>query len=76
MHRRILSQNLQLSFVYLKIDRNTAIKRIEQRGNHFFCASLIDNQFQILEEPKKAIIIDAKDSINQIIKKIDHIIDS
>ena len=76
VHRKILSQNLLLSFVYLKIDRNTAIKRLEQRGNHFFNLSLIDNQFQILEEPKKAIIIDAKDSISQILEKIDHIIDS
>ena len=76
MHRRILSQNLRLSFVYLKIDRNTAIKRVEQRGNHFFNLSLIDNQFQILEEPQKAIIIDAKDSINQVLEKFDNIIDS
>ncbi len=76
MHRRTLSQDLVLSFVYLKIDRNTAIKRLEQRGNHFFNPSLIDNQFQILEEPKKAIIIDAKYSIKQVLEKIDHLIDS
>jgi gluconokinase len=76
MHRRILSQNLLLSFVYLKIDRNTAIKRLEKREHHFFRPSLIDNQFQMLEEPKKAIIIDAKDSIFQVLKRIDHIINS
>lgn len=76
MHRQILSQDLPLSYVYLKIDRNTAVKRLEQRKNHFFKPSLIDDQFEILEEPKKAIIIDAKNPINHIINKIDQIIDS
>ena len=76
IHRRILSQDLLLSFVYLKIDRNTAVKRIEERGNHFFCPSLLDEQFQMLEEPKKAIIVDATDSISQVLKIIDQIIDS
>ncbi len=72
-HRRILSQNLLLSFVYLKIDRKTAIKRLEERKNHFFSPSLLDNQFEILEEPQRAIVIDAKDSINEVLNKIDHI---
>jgi len=76
IHRRILSQDLLLSFVYLKIDRNTAVKRIEERENHFFSPSLLDNQFQMLEEPKKAIIVDATDSISQVLKIIDQIIDS
>jgi gluconokinase len=48
IHRRILSQDLLLSFVYLKIDRNTAVKRIEERENHFFSLSLLDKQFQML----------------------------
>jgi carbohydrate kinase (thermoresistant glucokinase family) len=76
MHRRMLSQNMLLSFVYLKIDRNTAIKRLEEREHHFFRPSLLDDQFQMLEEPQKAIIIDARDSIDQVLIKIDHIINS
>ena len=76
IHRRILSQDLLLSFVYLKIDRNTAVKRIEERENHFFSPSLLDDQFQMLEEPKNAVIVDATDSISQVLKIIDQIIDS
>lgn len=38
-------------FVYLKVSPNVAKKRVAERKNHFFKVSLVDSQFEILEEP-------------------------
>ena len=44
--------------VYLKINKETARKRINNRRDHFMPDSLVESQFSILEEPKKAITLD------------------
>ena len=43
--------------VYLKINKETARKRINNRRDHFMPDSLVESQFSILEEPKKAITL-------------------
>jgi gluconokinase len=40
-----------LRFVFLEIDRASALQRVSSRGAHFFSASLVDSQFAILESP-------------------------
>ena len=44
--------------VYLKINKETARKRINNRRDHFMPDSLVESQFSILEEPEKAITLD------------------
>ena len=44
--------------VYLKINKETARKRINNRRDHFMPDSLVESQFSILEEPKNSITLD------------------
>jgi carbohydrate kinase (thermoresistant glucokinase family) len=57
--------------VYLKINKETARKRINNRRDHFMPDSLVESQFSILEEPKKAITLDQSlnpdEMVNQLI---------
>ena len=61
--------SLNFKLVYLKIDHNVALDRIIKRKNHFMPSSLLESQIKILEEPRKALIIDANIEANKI-KKI------
>jgi gluconokinase len=40
-----------LKIVYLEIDRTESMARVAARPTHLFPASLVDNQFQVLEPP-------------------------
>jgi gluconokinase len=40
-----------LRFIFLAIDRDTALQRVASRSAHFFSATLIDDQFATLEPP-------------------------
>lgn len=41
-----------LRFVFMQIDHDTALARVQSRaGSHFFSSSLVDNQFDTLEPP-------------------------
>ena len=44
--------------VYLKITKKTAKTRIKNRKDHFMPDSLVNSQFDILEEPNVCIILD------------------
>ncbi|AZO13178.1 gluconokinase [Mesorhizobium sp. M3A.F.Ca.ET.174.01.1.1] len=60
-------------FVYLKIDRETAWRRVAGRKGHFMPASLVDSQFATLEEPgldEQAVTVDATRSIADIARKL------
>ena len=61
--------SLNFKLVYLKIEHNVALDRILKRKNHFMPSSLLESQIKILEEPRKALIIDANIEANKI-KKI------
>ena len=67
-YRKFLS-SLNFKLVYLKIEHNLALDRILKRRNHFMPSSLLESQIKILEEPRKALIIDANIEANKI-KKI------
>ena len=59
-YREILQQQKGTTLlVYLKADKSLIFKRFKQRKNHFMPEDLIDSQFNDLEEPEDAIILDA-----------------
>ena len=60
---------LNYKLVYLKIEHDVALGRILYRKKHFMPPSLLESQIKILEEPRKALIIDANIEVNKI-KKI------
>ncbi|TIS61193.1 MAG: gluconokinase, partial [Mesorhizobium sp.] len=60
-------------FLYLKIDRETAWRRVSGRKGHFMPASLVDSQFATLEEPGQdelAVTADATRSVAAIVKEV------
>lgn len=61
-------------FVYLKVTKEVARERLARRRGHFFNPALLESQFQTLEEPRDALVIDATRSdlevTNEIVREI------
>ena len=59
-------------FLYLRIDRAIAWRRVTNRRGHFMPASLVDSQFATLEEPaadERAVTIDGTLPVAEIVKE-------
>lgn len=56
----LVSSGDQVLFLYLRISPETARARLEARGNHYMPASLVSSQFETLEEPEQAIVVDGE----------------
>lgn len=60
-------------FVYLKGTRELISARVTGRHGHFMPPKLLDSQFAALEEPRDAILINAFQSPDEIVRQItDH----
>ena len=57
-------------WIYLRGDYHTISDRIKKRQNHFFSADLLRNQFNTLEEPKSALIVDVTLDPQIIVERI------
>ncbi len=57
-------------FVFLKGDYQTISKRIKERSGHFMPAHLLKSQFDDLEEPTNAVIINIDQDTGMIIDQI------
>ncbi len=68
-YREILSTP-DSEFIYLKIQKDEVIERFRKREGHFMPSSLIDSQFKTLEEPNKAITVNANKSLPSLILSI------
>jgi len=71
-YREILSGSYknEVEFIFLKIDKSEATKRLKIRENHFFPMELLDNQFEILENPSNAIKVNASNDIDLVCEEI------
>ena len=76
-YRQILrSCTKPLFFIHLELDRDCAYERLNQRTDHFFEPSLLDDQFVQLEPLRtneRGITLRADLSPNQLINKVLHI---
>lgn len=65
------------TFVYLRITREEALRRLSERRGHFFGAAMLDSQFEVLEEPaldEDALVLDALSSVDDLVEHIlDHL---
>jgi gluconokinase len=57
-YRQILQVSSEVRFVYLKGTRAQIKERISQREGHYMSAAMLDSQFEILEEPAHAMVVD------------------
>jgi gluconokinase len=69
-YRDFLSQYSKITWVYLKGDKATIKKRLEQRQGHYAGVSLLDNQFESLEEPSNAIILDVLNPPERLVETL------
>ena len=56
--------------MYLKGSAELIAKRLASREHHFAKGNLLDSQFQQLEEPKDALVIDIDQTVDQIVEEI------
>ena len=56
----LVSSPGQVVVLYLKIRPEPALARLEARGGHYMPASLVPSQFETLEEPEHAIVVDGQ----------------
>jgi gluconokinase len=57
-------------FVYLKGSKALIASRLKQRRGHYMPASLLDSQFEALEEPDDAIIVEVDQTPDAIVAEI------
>jgi len=71
-YRKVLSGeiNVPLAWVFLKGDYNTILERMKERKDHFMPPAMLDSQFDALEIPSNAIIIDINEKPEKIITLI------
>jgi gluconokinase len=60
----------EAKFICLKADKELIRGRLEARRGHFMNPALLDSQFQTLEEPADALLIDVSPSPEEIAKVI------
>jgi gluconokinase len=66
----LLFDEEHIKLVYLKGSFQTIQKRLEKRQNHFMNEKLLQSQFDTIEEPDNAIIIDISESPEAIVQHI------
>ena len=57
-------------FIMLDISKETARRRLLSRANHFMPETLIDSQFDSLERPTDALVVDAEAAVNSVLDVI------
>jgi len=62
--------NRGIVFVYLKGDFDLILARMSARQGHYMEAGMLRSQFDSLEEPSEAVIIDINKSLEQIVAEI------
>ncbi|MHB1688346.1 MAG: gluconokinase [Ignavibacteriaceae bacterium] len=65
-YRKILQVNNEVNFVYLKGSFEMVEKRMKEREDHFMKPGMLQSQFDALDEPKNAIIVDIENSSEKI----------
>jgi len=70
-YRALLAKdNPGVRFVYLKASPELIRQRLQDRQGHFMKASMLESQFAALEEPAGALVVDAAQPVEQIVKEI------
>lgn len=69
-YRQMLLINNQVQLVYLRGSYELIKSRLQLRKNHFMTEKLLQSQFDILEEPNDAIVVDISQPIAEIINHV------
>jgi gluconokinase len=69
-YREMLAVNEKARFVYLRGSYEQVKTRMKRRKDHYMPVQLLQSQFEALEEPQEAVIVDISNSPEEIIKFI------
>jgi gluconokinase len=69
-YRAQLAEELPITWVYLKGSVDLIRARIQDRSHHFMKANMLASQFDVLEEPSDAIIVDIAQPPDAIVERI------
>ena len=67
------SPNVQIHFVYLKLDEAVLLQRVTQRQSHYMKSSMVQSQLAALEEPKgewDAITINVEGPVEDVQRNV------
>jgi gluconokinase len=67
---RLTENSSKIQFVYLKGSYDLIQHRLEARQGHYFKVDLLKSQFEILEEPGQAIVINVAQTPDMIVEQI------
>ncbi len=67
---RLMLDPSRMKIVYLKVSPAIARARVGKRVGHFMPGELVDSQFETLEEPATAIVVDASHPPDVIVRNI------
>ncbi len=69
-YRASLAEGLPVTWVYLKGSADLIRSRLQHRAHHFMKANMLASQFDALEEPSDAIIVDIAQPPDAIVEPI------
>ena len=69
-YRTALGQGVPITWVYLKGSIELFRARLKHRSNHFMKADMLRSQFDALEEPSDALVVDASAPPRVIVERI------
>jgi gluconokinase len=69
-YRTVLGDGLPLRWVYLKGSPELMRSRMLHRAGHFMKVDMLASQFEALEEPSDALVVDISESPGAIVEQI------
>ena len=71
-YRTQLNQSIEpnVVWVYLKGDYDLIFNRMKNRKDHFMSSGMLKSQFETLQEPENAIIVDIANSLEHVVDEI------
>jgi gluconokinase len=67
---RLLEGNKCTEIVYLRGDFELIYQRMQKRHEHYMKTEMLQSQFETLEEPHRALVVDVDQSVDRIIDQI------
>jgi gluconokinase len=71
-YRDFLCRDVEITWVYLQGDQALIKKRLEERQGHYATVPLLDSQFESLEEPANAIVLDISNPTERLVEVLIH----
>jgi gluconokinase len=69
-YRTVLAEGIPITWVYLKGPAALIRSRLRHRTGHYMKANMLASQFEALEEPSNALIVDVSQSPGAIVEQI------